>query len=84
MHGVRGQGPRVQLQRAHLRELQGLLQEERAQKQGKEMIAIDLDLHQALFKTVHFSGVQMPIQQQVRGYRGDKEVLPAMQIEEML
>ena len=42
------------------------------------------NLNQACFETVHFAGVQMPLQQQVRGYRGHEEVLPAMQIEEML
>ena len=47
-------------------------------------INIDINWHQACFETVHFAGVQMPIQQQVRGYRGHEEVLPAMQIEEML
>ena len=35
-------------------------------------------------KRFTFSGVQMSIQQQVRGYRGDEKVLPAMQVEEML
>ena len=33
---------------------------------------------------VDVTGVQMSLQQQVRGYRRHKKVLPAMQIEEML